>query len=231
MYNSQSCVLFLIIRCQGPPLPSMMLLRFRMRSLLVCYLCLIGASLMCLKARAAGPNDDTPDSHLLVSAFGGNLEAVKAALTEGADINVRDDKSGQTPLMGSVLRGHTEVVRYFLDNKDLGADTSIAEKDGFTPPHGAGFQGRAEIMRMLKEIAGLSLMEVHKDGFYPLHRACWGRGERHTETVKYLLDEGIDVNLKGGPDSKTCLEMTQNAGTKDLLRSYGAQGVVDSGEL
>jgi ankyrin repeat protein len=207
-----------------------MLLTVFLRPILVCYLCLIGASLLCSSARAATPKDDSPDSHLLVSAFAGNLEGVKAALAEGADINTRDDRSGQTALMGSVLRGHAEVVRYFLA-KDSGADTSIAEKDGFTPPHGAGFQGRAEIMRMLKETAGLSLMEVHNDGFYPLHRACWGRKEGHTETVKYLLDEGIDVNLKGGPDSKTCFEMTTNEGTKELLQSYGAQGTVDPGEL
>jgi ankyrin repeat protein len=207
-----------------------MLLTFFLRPLLVCYLCLLGASLMCSSARAASPKDDSPDSHLLESAFSGNLEGVQAALAEGADINTRDDKSGQTALMGSVLRGHVEVVRYFLD-KDSGADTSIGEKDGFTPPHGAGFQGRADIMKMLKE-AGLSLMDVHKgDGFYPLHRACWGRGERHTETVAYLLGEGIDANLKGGPDSKTCIEMTNNEGTKELLRSYGAQGTVDQGEL
>ena len=29
------------------------------------------------------------------------------------------------------------------------ADSSIAEKDGYTPMHGAGFQGRAEIAKML----------------------------------------------------------------------------------
>jgi ankyrin repeat protein len=207
-----------------------MVVTFFLRPLLVCYLYL-GVSLIC-SARAASPKDDSPEGHLLESAFAGNLEGVQAALAEGADINSRDDKSGQTAFMGSVLRGHVEVVRHLLD-KDAphsGADTSIAERDGFTPPHGAGFQGRADIMKMLKE-AGLSLMEVHKDGYFPLHRACWGRREGHTETVSYLIDEGIDINLKGGPDSKTCLEMTPNEGTKTLLRSYGARETEDPGEL
>ena len=31
----------------------------------------------------------------------------------------------------------------------MGADTTVPEKDGYTPMHGAGFQGRAEIAKIL----------------------------------------------------------------------------------
>ena len=41
-----------------------------------------------------------------------------------------------------------------------GADVSIGEKDGYTPMHGAGFQGRAEVAKLL--IAhGLDPSDVH----------------------------------------------------------------------
>ena len=33
----------------------------------------------------------------------------------------------------------------------MGADTTIPEKDGYTPMHGAGFQGRAEIAKILMD--------------------------------------------------------------------------------
>ena len=43
-----------------------------------------------------------------------------------------------------------------------GADVSIGEKDGYTPMHGAGFQGRAEVTKLL--IAhGLDPSDVHSD--------------------------------------------------------------------
>ena len=55
------------------------------------------------------------------------------------------------------------MVRWCLEN---GADTTIAEKDGYTPMHGAAFQGHAYIVRLLLE-HGVALRDVHKDGFEP----------------------------------------------------------------
>ena len=52
------------------------------------------------------------------------------------DINIRGP-GGQTPLMMSVLGGHYKLVKQLLE---LNADTTIPEKDGYTPMHGAGFQ-------------------------------------------------------------------------------------------
>jgi hypothetical protein len=47
-----------------------------------------------------------------------------------------------------------------------------------------------------KEIAGLSLMEVHKDGFIPCIELA-GDGQTAYGNGKISsLDEGIDVNLK-----------------------------------
>ena len=53
-----------------------------------------------------------------------------------------------------------KAVRFLLD---AGADTTIGEKDGYTPLHGAGFQGRATIARMLID-HGLDPKEKHSDG-------------------------------------------------------------------
>jgi ankyrin repeat protein len=146
------------------------------------------------------------------------VDVISKLLESGADINVRDPKSGQTCLMGSVLRGKTHLVKFLLE-KD--ADPSIAEKDGFGPPHGAGFQGRVEIMAILKE-HGLDVAgDFHKDGHAPLHRACWGREPRHAEVVRYLVEEaGVDVNLKS-ESGKTCIEMTRNPATIQVLRELG----------
>ena len=63
-------------------------------------------------------------------------------ISNGQDINQRGP-GGQTPLMNAVLSGQTEVVKALLE---LGADHKIPEKDGYTPMHGAGFQGLVQKM-------------------------------------------------------------------------------------
>lgn len=56
------------------------------------------------------------------------------------------------------------------------------------------FQGRGDVIDVLLD-AGLDPLVTHSDGFYPLHRACWGREQRHSEAVAKLLAAGVDVDL------------------------------------
>merc|ERR1739838_88517 len=90
--------------------------------------------------------------------FGKALEVIKGM----ENVNVIGP-GGQTPLMMSVLGGHYKLVKELLEMK---ADTSIPEKDGYTPMHGAGFQGRAEIAQMLinhgLDKSDLTLMATHQ---------------------------------------------------------------------
>jgi len=58
---------------------------------------------------------------------------------------------------------------------------------GYTPCHGAGFQGRLEVMRALRA-AKLNVLDVHTDGFTPFHRACWGKTDRHAELVEAMVN-------------------------------------------
>lgn len=122
---------------------------------------------------------------------------------------------GQTPLMLASLAGSADVAKILLAR---GADTSIGEKDGYTPFHGAAFQGRVEVGKVLLE-HGLSPIDFHKDGFTPFHRAAWGNTKGHTEFVKWLLDQGVDPELKS-IDGRTALSMTSNKGTQKLLQKY-----------
>ena len=119
-------------------------------------------------------------------------DQLEKAIASGADIN-QIGPGGQTPLMHAVLGGKLSSVKYLLKVPlkfferiqsgpvlialtlnlisfiihrrylKAGADTSIGEKDGYTPLHGAGFQGRAEIARLLID-HGLDPNERHSDG-------------------------------------------------------------------
>ena len=50
--------------------------------------------------------------------------------------------------------------------------------------HGAGFQGRAEIAKILMKNGVDIHGTTHTDGYLPFHRACWGRELIHAETVR-----------------------------------------------
>jgi ankyrin repeat protein len=120
----------------------------------------------------------------------------------------------QTPLIRAVLSGKLTAVKTLLD---LGADTSAVEKDGYNVLHAAGFQGRAEILKvLLEEQRGLDPMVMHQDGYYPMHRACWGREARHTDTVRVFLEHGVSPTLESSK-GKICADMTTNEETKKLL--------------
>jgi ankyrin repeat protein len=103
------------------------------------------------------------DEDLFAALRKEDLSAASDALARGANINAISPKGQQTPLMQSVLHGRDSMVRWCLAN---GADTTIPEKDGYTPMHGAAFQGHAVIADMLLS-HGVPLRDIHEDGFEP----------------------------------------------------------------
>lgn len=109
----------------------------------------------------------------------------------------RTGPGGQTPLMHSVLQGKTEAVRFFLRKH---ADVTIGEKDGYTPMHGAGFQGRADIAKLLIQ-HGVPPFGVHADGHTPMQRACWGKEQRHADTLAIFIEAGATAR-----DMELCKE-------------------------
>ena len=137
----------------------------------------------------------------------------------GSFINIREAGSGQTPLMKSILMGHTEMVRMLLMLPEV--DVSLGEKDGYTAFHGAGFQGRAEIAKLLLEDSrNIDPNTFHEDGFAPLHRACWGREKRHVDTIRVLVDTGKvrwDMKTKNG---KTCRDIAMSPLIVNVMKEY-----------
>lgn len=137
-----------------------------------------------------------------------DVDGVKKAVAKGANVNHQDEVSGQTPLMGAVLRGKVGIVRHLLDIK---ADVTIGERSGYTPAHGAAFQGRPKVMMMLIEHGIDVNVPHHGDGYNPLMRTCWGKTEDHFETFRILVASGVDPMVPTGKEEpKTCKEMSRN---------------------
>ena len=90
--------------------------------------------------------EPTPQSVLLEAVRNDDPTTIeRAILTLGADIDLQGG-GGQTPLVHAVLSGKQQAVETLLK---LGANVDIPEKDGYTVAHAAGFQGRAEILKIL----------------------------------------------------------------------------------
>ena len=118
--------------------------------------------------------------------------------------------------MHAVLTGKVNSVKKLLEEN---ADVTIGEKDGYTPMHGAGYQGRAEIAQLLID-HGVDPSSRHKDGFTPIHRACWGPEKRHTDTVRVLLRAGVSPFEKTAEGKNPIDLVMRNPATEKLLRAW-----------
>lgn len=90
----------------------------------------------------------------------------KRLLSEGADVNARDDE-GLTPLHAAASRNSVDVVRLLIE---AGADVNARSNNGETPLFNAAAnktRGKVPIMRLLREHGADPTVEAN-DGFSAL---------------------------------------------------------------
>ena len=137
----------------------------------------------------------------------------------------------QTPLMFAVLNDRIDAATYLINS---GADMRLGSlNDGYTAVDGACFQGRNEIMQLFIKAANGDMRifeQIHSDGFAPIHRACWGSETRHSLTIEVLILAGINplAPSSASTGSLTCLDMTNNQLTRDIIQKQLDDPVVES---
>ena len=123
----------------------------------------------------------------------GNTEDVERFISEGADVNKKDN-NGDSPIHLSALYGRTETVKLLLDR---GATIDVKNNNaGNTPIHLASRYGYIETVKLLLDREA-AIDVKNNDGDTPIHRAA---ENGKTDTVKLLLDRGADpyiTNKKG----------------------------------
>ena len=67
---------------------------------------------------------------LLVAARDGNIEAVRAFVEAGANLNQASAGDKTTPLVMAAINGHWELAKFLVDK---GADPNLANADGLAP--------------------------------------------------------------------------------------------------
>lgn len=172
----------------------------------------------------SAPEDEKrqPTKSLHQAAADGDLEQVRLLLSQGADVNVKDQR-GRAALHRAANTGHVEVARLLIE---YGADVNIGDNLKRTPLEHAAVAGHTEVARLLID-KGANPNALNRDGLTPLHVAA---GSSNKETVKLLIDKGADVTLNNDA-GKTPLHdamMSANANRREIVELIVATGKVPS---
>jgi ankyrin repeat protein len=88
--------------------------------------------------------NDSGDTLLMLAAYHGHADTVRALLTAGADPDRANDR-GQTPLAGAVFKAEPDVVRALLDG---GADPTVGQPSAVET---ARMFGQTEILALFEQ--------------------------------------------------------------------------------
>ncbi|NJD17790.1 MAG: hypothetical protein FIA95_00680 [Gemmatimonadetes bacterium] len=162
-----------------------------------------------LKARQKADQEAVAKQALMAAVIGGDVEAVKKLVAEGADIEERYPvlngfNDVHTPLLVACRDGHTRIVDVLLA---AGADVNATEPTfGAVPLHKATYNGHADITRLLVEQPGVDLdFQGPSNGYTPLHDALW---HGYAECSRILIEAGARLDRKGH-DGKRPLDIAR----------------------
>ena len=140
---------------------------------------------------------------LYYAAWFGRKEIAEYLISKGADMTKGASwKGDNTPLHEAAEYGHINIVKLLLDK---GVDPNIRNYPGQTPLMFAIDECYPEIVKLLIKY-GANINAKEKNGRAPLGR-WWlvGRSsksiESYRETLKVLMNSGLDVNAKCDEDN------------------------------
>ncbi|MHC4083898.1 MAG: ankyrin repeat domain-containing protein [Planctomycetota bacterium] len=146
------------------------------------------------------------------AANGGHIDAVKALLANGANVEA-ERTSGFTPLHDAIVKKqrdvaelliahgakiHGEMSAAYVDKQtvqlliDLGGDVNQRDKRGMSPLDEAALHGNMDVLQLLLN-HGADVNTISEYGSTPLHYTG-DRGE--AEAAKLLIQNGAEVNAK-----------------------------------
>jgi YD repeat-containing protein len=152
---------------------------------------------------------------LWLAAKSGDLNAVKTAIEQGADVNAKDSDGRAATVLAS-REGHAEVVRLLL-SKGVPVDTK--DNEGWTALMWAAELGHIDVVKLLLGSGASVNARNHAGGAALMPAALQG----HTEVVRLLLSKGADVNAEAS-DGTTALMAVAGKGGADMARLLLSNG-------
>lgn len=132
-------------------------------------------------------NSYSPDGFpvLALAAVFGHCEVAKYLYSKGGDLNAAaTNGSGYTALTGSVASGHTQIVKWLLEN---GVSPNYSYLNAYTPLLTAAANGHLEILKALLT-HGADLQARTTDGKNAL---AYAEERKHTEVAEFLRAQGL----------------------------------------
>lgn len=124
---------------------------------------------------------------LSMAVMGGHIEAIKALLAAGEDINFRSPADGTTVLHFAAESGHVDMINFLVQS---GADPDVGDLQLLTPLHRAiRVKQNASAEALIKNGANVNARTTIN--MTPLHSAA---GNLNEEVVAMLLNAHADVN-------------------------------------
>jgi ankyrin repeat protein len=158
-----------------------------------------------------------PDAPVADAAMRGDVEAVRALVKQGADVNAAHG-DGMTALHWAAENGSVEIAQILVT---AGASTSaVTRHGGFTPLHVAARAGRAEVAKALLA-AGADPNVTTASGATALHQAA---GAGNVETVEALLAKGAQVDAKESMWEQTPLVFAASYNRPDVIKALLKHG-------
>jgi uncharacterized protein len=164
------------------------------------------------------------DRRLIEAAHANDLDEVRALIREGADVNAKDETVQSAYLIATSEVGDDPRLLELT----LGHGARVDDKDSF---NGTGLiraaeRGHPRIVRRLLR-AGIDRDHVNRLGWTALHEAIvLGDGGRaHVQTVRALVQGGVDVDLADGDGVRPLRLAEQRGHTRiaEILRRAGAR--------
>ncbi len=161
------------------------------------------------KTKPEPPTAKAADISIRQAAYDGNIEAVKQAITDGADVNAKN-RMGWTPLHQVATK---EIAELLIAKS---ADVNAKDTYNRTPLHRAVEGGRKETAELLiAEGADVNAKDDY--GTTPLHQVTT------KEIAQLLIAKDADVNAKddGGMAPLDFAITTYNLSISDFLIKHG----------
>ena len=127
---------------------------------------------------------------LWLAAKYGHLSLVKFLVQEAGVSPHLSHNSDQTPLHVACSFGNLEIVHYLAGT---GTDLSCRDGDRDTPLHFASGAGHVDVVQYLVIEGGVDINTPGKDGWSPLHAACFGG---QLQVLLWLMKAGANTEIR-----------------------------------
>jgi uncharacterized protein len=169
---------------------------------------------------AFSQNPSPLDRELIAAAERGDAASARKLISQGANVNAKDEKQDSAFLIASA-NGHTEVVRLTLG---AGADLKSTNRYGGTGLIPACHHGHLETVKLLLTTK-IDVNHVNRLGWTALLEAVilGDGGPTHTEIVRQLLAHGADARI-ADRDGVTPLEHARRRSYKGMVELLSMPG-------